>query len=101
MMAEMRDFSRAVDVACDYADAHPGTLVVVTGDHETGGLSLLSPDPDFVTGNNGLVGRFATDSHSGTFVPVYAYGTGAERFGGMMENSDLGNRLKQIAAGTR
>ena len=101
MMAEMRDFSRAVDVACAYADAHPGTLVVVTGDHETGGLSLLSPDPDFVTGNNGLVGRFATDSHSGTFVPVYAYGTGAERFGGMMENSDLGNRLKQIAAGTR
>lgn len=35
ILAETRDFDRAVGAAMDYADAHPGTLVVVTADHET------------------------------------------------------------------
>ena len=39
VLTEMRDFDRAVAAAMDFADRHPGTLVVVTADHETGGLS--------------------------------------------------------------
>ncbi|MDQ2075978.1 alkaline phosphatase [Marinimicrobium sp. ABcell2] len=39
-MAEMDDFAAAVTVARDFVDAHPDTLLVITGDHETGGLSL-------------------------------------------------------------
>lgn len=34
------EFDRAVAVALDYQKTHPDTLVIVTGDHETGGMSL-------------------------------------------------------------
>lgn len=39
-MAEMDDFAKAVAVAKAYVDKHPDTLLVITADHETGGLSL-------------------------------------------------------------
>lgn len=39
-MAEMDDFAKAIAVAKAYVDAHPDTLLVITADHETGGLSL-------------------------------------------------------------
>jgi alkaline phosphatase len=39
-MAEMHDFAKAVAVAKAYVDAHPDTLLIITADHETGGLSL-------------------------------------------------------------
>jgi alkaline phosphatase len=39
-MAEMHDFGQAIQVAKEYVDANPDTLLVITADHETGGLSL-------------------------------------------------------------
>jgi alkaline phosphatase len=39
-MAEMHDFAKAIKVAKDYVDANPDTILVITADHETGGLSL-------------------------------------------------------------
>lgn len=38
---EVLAFDQAVGVAIDYAKTHPGTLVLVTADHETGGLALI------------------------------------------------------------
>ncbi|MBN2195327.1 MAG: alkaline phosphatase [Polyangiaceae bacterium] len=41
VVGEVLSLDDAVGVAIDFADAHPGeTLIVVTGDHETGGMSL-------------------------------------------------------------
>lgn len=39
-MAEIHDFGQAIQVAKDYVDANPDTLLIITADHETGGLSL-------------------------------------------------------------
>ena len=39
-MAEMDDFAKAIAVAKAYVDKHPDTLLVITADHETGGMSL-------------------------------------------------------------
>lgn len=39
-MAEMDDFAKAIATAKAYVDSHPDTILVVTADHETGGLSL-------------------------------------------------------------
>jgi alkaline phosphatase len=41
--AEVRDFDAAIEVALDYARGRDDTLVVVTADHETGGLTILDP----------------------------------------------------------
>ena len=35
---------KTVGVAVDFARRHPGTLIVVQGDHETGGLTIENPD---------------------------------------------------------
>ena len=85
LVDEVMDFNNAIQVALDYAKTHENTLLVVTADHETGGLTLIDPkghyaDPAF---------RFSTYSHTCLPVMVYAYGTGAEQFTGWMQNSDL------------
>ena len=96
ILAEMRDFDRAVRVAMEYVDAHPGTLLVVTADHETGGLTLPSGNADFTKSESGVLYKYGSKSHTAVMVPVYLYGTGAERTNGVMENSDLANRLMEI-----
>lgn len=96
MLAETRDFENAVKVAMDYADAHPGTLVVVAADHETSGLAIPSNKTDFTLPESGINYAFGTTSHTATMVPVYLYGTGANLVNGIMENSELGQKLQEI-----
>ena len=85
MMDEMMDFNYAVKVALDYAKEKGNTLVVVTADHETGGLTL--PDPQGKYTN--VTFNYSTRSHTCLPVMVYAYGPGAEQFTGWMQNRDL------------
>ena len=85
MMDEMMDFDYAVKAALDYAKEKGNTLVVVTADHETGGLTL--PDPQGKYTN--VVFDYSTGSHTCLPVLVYAYGPGAERFTGWMQNNEL------------
>lgn len=96
MIAEMRDFDRAVACAFDFADRHPGTLVVVVADHETGGLTILSNKSDFTTCESGIRYHYSTRSHSGTPVVLYAYGAGAHHFKGVMENTDVFRLLSAL-----
>ena len=96
VLAETRDFAAAMNVAMDYADAHPGTLVVVTGDHETGGLSIPSNKTDFTLPESGISYGFSTTGHTGIMLPIYLYGTGADRINGIMENTELSQTLQRM-----
>ncbi len=96
MIDEMRDFDRAVNVAFDFADTHPGTLVLVVADHETGGLTIISNDRDFTASESGIQYNYSTTSHSGSPVILYAYGTGAANFSGVLENTDIFRRVKAL-----
>ena len=96
--AEMRDFMEAIEVATAYAAEHPETLVVVTADHGTGGLTIISGNADFNLSEQGVEYHWATGGHSGEMVPIYLYGAGAELVNGIMENADLGQQLKDIIA---
>lgn len=86
---ELYDFDKTIGLCMDYADAHPNTLVLVTADHETGGLTLRSKNGNY----NEIDYHFATGGHTGTMVPVFAYGYGAERFSGMYENTVIYEKL--------
>jgi alkaline phosphatase len=82
---EVVDFDKAVGRALEFARQDGHTLVIVTADHETGGLSL--PGGDF---NQGTVeSKFGTTDHTGVMVPVFAFGPGANYFQGVQENTDL------------
>lgn len=89
MMDEMLDFDYAIKVALDYAKEKGNTLVVVTADHETGGLTL--PDPQGKYTN--VVFDYSTGSHTCLPVLVYAYGPGAEQFTGWMQNTELKGKI--------
>lgn len=91
--AEMLDFDAAVRLALDYRAANPETLVIVTGDHETGGISLTydSSDPE-----RNIVMQYATGGHTGTLLPLFAQGPGAERFGGIIRNDRVGQILLEM-----
>lgn len=95
---EMQGFMDAIEVAVAYAKSNPGTLVVVTGDHETGGLSIVSCDSDFCLSEQGVEYKWTTKGHSGVMLPIYLYGTGAEKINGIMENAELGQKLKELIA---
>lgn len=85
MVDETVDFSNAVQVALDYAKIHDNTLVVVTADHETGGLTMIDPQGHY--SNVSL--NYSTRSHTCLPVMIYAYGPGAELFTGWMQNNEV------------
>lgn len=93
---EMLDFMEAIEVAVEYAKHNPETLVIVTGDHETGGLSIVSCDANFCLSEQGVEYRWTTNGHSGTMLPIYLYGRYAEEINGIMENAELGAKLKEL-----
>lgn len=89
---ETLDFDRAVGVALNFARMNKRTLVIVTADHETGGLTITNGDLD-----TGIVeGYFTTTGHTAALVPVYAYGPGAERFTGVYENTALFDKMMEL-----
>lgn len=90
---ETLDFDRAVGVVLEWMKTHPDTLLVVTADHQTGGLSLLGGDAR----NGEAKGHFSSFNHSGVAVPVYAAGPGAARFSGVQQNTDLAPKIRQAA----
>ena len=95
---EMQGFMDAIEAALAYAESNPDTLVVVTADHETGGLSLVSGNADFNLSEQGVEYRWTTNGHSGVMIPIYLYGKGAELINGVIENAELGSALKAIIA---
>ena len=46
MLNEMLAFDEAVGVALRFAKINPGTLVIVTADHETGGFAMVGKDKE-------------------------------------------------------
>lgn len=75
-----------------FADKEGNTLVIVTGDHETGGMILM--DGDRQAGS--VVASFTTDDHTGVLLPVFSYGVGSDLFQGTYENTELFSKIKQL-----
>lgn len=83
------EFDRGVGVALDFARRTPGTLLVVTSDHETGGLTLVGSGTDFRV-------EYSTGDHTGSLVPLFADGPRAAQFGGFRRNYEIGRMLFDI-----
>ena len=95
---EVIDLSNAVEIAVEFYKKRPDeTLIVVTADHATGGLTLGSGNipyglkPELLNSEAGF--GWTTNAHTGEPVPVYALGAGSERFIGRMDNTDIPKRI--------
>ena len=87
---EVLDFDRAIQVALDFAERDGETLVVITADHETGGMTIMNGS----YADSTIVAQFNTGGHTGTMVPIYSFGPCADQFTGIMENTDIPTRIK-------
>lgn len=89
LIAETLDFDKAVGVALDFAQKRGDTLVLVTADHECGGVSI---------GPNSKMGQikplFNTNGHNGAMVPVFAFGPQAGLFNGIYENTAIYDKMR-------
>lgn len=83
VISETIDLDQAIGEAYKYASLNNNTLILVTADHETGGLVLTGGDMKTKT----VEGAFTSSDHSAVMVPVFSYGPGAERFSGIHENT--------------
>ena len=119
---ETLDFDQAIQVAYKFYQQHPDeTLIVVTADHETGGVTLgrgkgYVYDLSVVKeGNAGAAAGsdvsnymqdiskdslsvvakigWTTTSHTGGAVPVFAIGAGSEMFAGRQDNTDIPKKI--------
>ena len=111
-------FNEAVEKAYSFYLEHPDeTLILVTADHETGGITLgcngsygvdwktideaykANGAPSDKTENDRLNAAgigWTTDNHTGSPVPIYAIGYGSHRFAGRMDNTEIKDKILDI-----
>ncbi|GAB3471624.1 alkaline phosphatase [Kineococcus endophyticus] len=97
-------FDATVALVLDFVKAHPDTLVVVEGDHETGGLTIENVDPDDESGEAdsredgpftvaGSELQFTVDwtttEHTGAATPLTATGPGSSALGRVQHGTDV------------
>jgi alkaline phosphatase len=104
LVREMIEVERTISILQDFVKAHPDTLLILTADHETGGLVIEDHKTDclgelhclasvrwtaekYEPGNKNSAAR-----HTGVDVPLYAIGLGSERFcQERINNTDISN----------
>ena len=87
IIRETIDLDHAVGAGLEFAKRDGNTLVVVTSDHETGGYCFT----DGSTEKHSIrIAICATSGHTGTMVPLFAYGPGSEVLGGIGDHAFVG-----------
>ena len=89
LTSEYIEFDRAIGVALKFVDENPNTLLIVTADHETGGLGITSSKVEKL---NSKV-RFSTKGHTASMVPVFSIGIGSKEFSGIYDNTEIFNKM--------
>ena len=118
MILETLSLSDAVAEAIKFYNEHPDeTLIVVTADHETGGLTMswesgynvyfdkienIGKSKDFASdeerremdeASHAAHIGWTTGDHSGANVPVFAIGAGSSLFSGRMDNTEIPKKI--------
>lgn len=89
---EVKDFDDAVKVALDFAVKDGETLVVLTADHETGGMTMMNSTED----PKKLRVEWVTDYHTAVPIALMAYGPQAIQFSGWNDNTDIGIKIAEL-----
>jgi len=83
------EFDKAVAAALEFAHKDRNTLVIVTADHETGGLALPAD-------GSKIKNAWGSGGHTAVVTPIYAYGPGSDKFAGLIDNTDIARRIAEL-----
>lgn len=104
----------AVQVVLEFAAENPDTLVLVVGDHETGGLAIEDPDDEDESGSGAstedgpftvagtdlpFVVDWTTEGHTGAATPLTAQGPGADELGHVQDATDVHGAVRAAMLG--
>jgi alkaline phosphatase len=92
MIRQLLLFDMAVQEAIAFAENDRHTLLIVTADHETGGLMLETERLN----KQKIDDDWEETGHTAVDVPVFAFGPGSERFSGVMDNTELPKRIAEL-----
>lgn len=92
LIDETLDFDKTVGKVLDFAVKDGHTLVIITADHETGGVTITGGD---IKAKKAQL-SFALKDHTAVMVPVYAYGPGSESFSGIYENTEIFRKIVSL-----
>jgi alkaline phosphatase len=95
LYGEMKDFNQVVQMILEFARQNGNILVLITADHETGGLSIIGGNIQ----KKKIKTDFASKYHTAQMVPLFVYGPDADRFSGIIDNTDIGKQLIEILSG--
>lgn len=95
MIEEMKEFDGLLKALVAYVNSNPETLLVVTADHETGGTGV-GYNSHKEGGEPNVTLTFSTKGHTGTVVPIFAYGAGAENFAGVFKNREIPGVIENL-----
>ena len=90
LIEEFRDFDATIKEVIKFINKNKNTLLIVTADHETGGLQILKKSKNLIKV------QWGTGSHTAGPVGVFSYGPGAENFEGTMDNTDIHNKILNL-----
>lgn len=94
LIQEMIDFDNVVGEVLQFAREEGNTMVIVTADHETGGLTLSG---SYKSKSQVVKLVFTSDDHTAIMVPVMAFGPGSEQFKGYFDNTDLFRKIISLS----
>ena len=89
---EVLDMDRALAEALKFAMEDRRTLVIVTADHETGGMTINDGNSEAGYVKAG----FNVGDHTAVMVPVFAFGAGAEEFIGTYNNTEIFEKMYKL-----
>lgn len=94
-LEQMKSFDASVDYVLSWAEQHPGTLVIVTADHETGGVMVPeNAKPEDITND-----CFTSDGeHTNTNVLLMASGANSKGIceQELIDNTDIAKYMRKV-----
>lgn len=95
VLGQMQGFDQTVDFVLQWAEEHPGTLVIVTADHETGGVKLPdNPKPEDINDS-----CFTSDGkHTNADVWLFASGAQSKELceTDVIDNTDIAKYMRKV-----
>jgi len=92
MISEFIEFDKTIENVLDYAKKDKNTLVVITADHETGGVAIVDGSLE----NSMVKNKYVSGSHTATMVPVFSFGKHSSLFKGIYDNTKIFDKLESI-----